>query len=57
MKKLFAREELALEAAEKPAVHLGVHFDFIGHIHHRAASARTSSPGASVRMTAACRRR
>jgi len=31
-----AREELALEAAEKPPVHLGVHFDFIGHVHHRA---------------------
>ena len=31
-----SRQELALEAAEEPAVHLGVHLDLVGHEHHRA---------------------
>ena len=31
-----AREQLPLEAAEKPAFHLGVHLDAVGHVHHRA---------------------
>jgi hypothetical protein len=29
-------EQRALQAAEQPAVHLGIHLDALGHVHHRA---------------------
>ena len=42
-----ARQQLALQPAEKPAFHPGVHLDRVGHEHHRARFGADLVAGAS----------